>query len=182
MVGMASPQYSRDTQSRDGVFETKSRQRFTRMEDLDGTRRVRVVMASSREGDRKSIESALSATPWDLVHAWDGREMLQLLQQIPVPIVLYDTGFGNLHWRSALRSMIRTRRRTCAILLADHGSRETSIEPAHVGAFDLLTRPIEEEQLVATLLCAYTQARSGPKMVDAPGASWSSLRIQRMHC
>lgn len=121
--------------------------------------KIQIVLASVRDDDRESLEAALSGTPWELILAQNREQAVQSLQQAPVPIVLCDASFDNLPWRVALRGLLRSRRRTCVILLSDDSSLELSTELVRRGGFDVLTRPFQKEEVFPTLVCAYTQCR-----------------------
>jgi DNA-binding NtrC family response regulator len=119
--------------------------------------KIPIVLASSRDHDRASLEVALSGTPWVPVPATNKQEVLESLHYAAVPIVLCDAVFDRLPWRTMLRGVLRIRRRACMILLTDDSNPQLSTEVVRTGGFDLLTRPFEKEQVLATLISAYTQ-------------------------
>jgi DNA-binding NtrC family response regulator len=124
---------------------------------------VPVVLASGREDDRYALESMLAGTAWQLIGAADQADALWALRQMPIPIVLCDVEFGGDGWAQALHQLRTVRRHACVIFLRDlaGGTDGFFEEVVERGGFDVLTRPLQQDDVWSTLLFAYGHCKAG---------------------
>ncbi len=120
---------------------------------------IQVVVASAKIDDWENLRSLLFGTAWELISVTSRQEAVKALHRTTLPIILCDQHLDDEPWLATFRVLMRTRRRTCLILLCDSGDPEICEEAIRHGAFDLIARPFQRDHLLATLLCAYSQCR-----------------------
>jgi CheY-like chemotaxis protein len=116
------------------------------------------VLASGEADDAVLLGQLLGGTPWSVLPAASADAALSMLRNLAIPIVLFARDLDGQPWQETLRRFLKTRRRACVIVLA--GSCGPNAEEVlHRGGFDVLTRPLDKDDLFTALLCAYSQAR-----------------------
>jgi DNA-binding NtrC family response regulator len=120
-----------------------------------------IVLASTRQDDGPGLTNMLEGTLWKLVPVSNLAEAVEALHRFSAPIVLCDQEFDRRPWRQIFRALMRARKRTSVVLLSSAAGPALCDEIARVGGFDLLSRPFERDQVIATLMCAYAQGKVG---------------------
>jgi DNA-binding NtrC family response regulator len=125
---------------------------------MEPHKEVQIVLASSNPDDEATLRLLLSGTPWAPLPAVTMEEAVKSLHEIALPIVLLDRDFERRPWRENTRALLKARRRTCVIIAAepDYPACEDVLRR---GAFEVLARPFDKDELLATLLSAYSKAR-----------------------
>jgi DNA-binding NtrC family response regulator len=130
---------------------------------------IRIVLASGHADDRETLNAILAGSPWELVGVASLREAITALHWVTAPIVLLDQDLDGSPWQNAVRLLTRVRPRTRVTILANDAGPHLCAEVARQGAFDLLTRPFDRQQVYATLTCAYAQFKT----------NWPFLTVSR---
>ena len=125
---------------------------------MDASRQIQFVLASANPMDEADLRGLLLGTPWTMVRAANLQNAIARLHETTLPILLLDRDLDGRPWRENLRSIRRSRRRACVILLGD-ASGPRPDDMLRLGGLDVLARPIQREELCTSLICAYTQAR-----------------------
>jgi DNA-binding response OmpR family regulator len=126
--------------------------------NMEAAKEIRLVLASNDSGDESRVRLLLANTPWALVAVATVEDAIRTLHSVSLPIVLLDGNLEGRSWFETTRALLKARRRTCVIVLGDSGSLDSE-EVSRQGGFDALARPIDKDELFATLLCAYSKAR-----------------------
>ena len=121
---------------------------------------MNVLLASSREEDRRDLEAILEGTRWKLTAAGSRAEAEQALGDLDVPIVLCDRDLQGSCWQENVRALATARRGACVILLSNVSDPYLWDEMVQRGGFDVLTRPFEKQAVLSMLLFAYTHCRT----------------------
>ena len=125
---------------------------------VETVRKIQFVLAGADPGDEATLRTLLEGTPWALVSAAGYADAARALHQVSLPIVLADCNLEGRPWQETLRALLRSRRRACVILLGGAGAPDSQ-QVVRRGGFDVLSRPFDKDQVLATLLCAYSTAR-----------------------
>jgi DNA-binding NarL/FixJ family response regulator len=125
---------------------------------MEATKQLQFVLASADPGDESGLRLLLEGTPWEPLPTLTGEDAVKALHEIALPIVLLNRDLDGRPWPETVRLLVKARRRTRVILLGDSGHSDAK-DLARSGAFDVLARPFEKDDLFATLICAYSQAR-----------------------
>lgn len=100
---------------------------------------------------RRLLEAALLKSGFTPVIASDAQEALNVLESLPVNLIISDMmmpGFGGME---LLRIVKAKRPELPFIILTGHGSIESAVETIKNGAFDYITKPINEDELAITV-------------------------------
>jgi DNA-binding NtrC family response regulator len=122
---------------------------------------VPVLLASARDSDRLAIEGVLAATRYMLVPTASLNQASNLLSHVVFPIILYDCGFQGGDWQPALGRLIGAWRSPSIVLLSETYSHDFWEESVCRGAFDVLVRPFQTDDVLAVLDFAYTNWKLG---------------------
>lgn len=117
------------------------------------------MLFAPRVGDRECLQSLLADTAWELAPCGSWVEAPSVYRRSSNPILLCDLAAGG-PWRDTLARLRSTRSDACVIFIADPGVDSLREELMGAGAFDVLTRPMEREPLLLSLLFAYSHCRA----------------------
>jgi PleD family two-component response regulator len=122
---------------------------------------LEIILASGNGDDRRSLEGVVAGTHWVVVNA-EPEEIVNIVREAPVPIVICDRDPSDC-WRATIRALIKARRDVCVIVLSSEAGADLNEEVFRYGGFDLLTRPLDRQQVLPMLIFAYTFCRGhGP--------------------
>jgi DNA-binding NtrC family response regulator len=130
---------------------------------------IPIVLASGHADDRETLNAILAGSPWELVCVANLREAIRALNRVTVPIVLLDQDLDGYPWQNAVKVLTGARPRTRVTVLAAEAGPLLSAEAARQSGFDLLRRPLDRQQVYATLTCAYAQFKT----------NWPFLTVSR---
>ena len=119
---------------------------------------IQLILASNDPDDEARLRALLAGTPWAVLAATTLDDAIRALHEIALPIVLLDRDFDHRSWPETTRALLKARRRTCVIVLGDAGPPDAD-DVLRRGGFDALARPLEKDELFATLISAYSTAR-----------------------
>jgi DNA-binding NtrC family response regulator len=149
---------------------------------MDTGKQIQFVLAGASLSDECGLRSILAGTPWEILATPVLEETVRALHETALPIVLFDRTMNGRPWQETLRLLLRARRRTCAIVLGD-GPYPEPDDVIRRGAFDVLPRPFQKDEVLTMLLCAYSQARlhwlSFTRVQPRPGAAVDSPDLDR---
>ncbi len=98
---------------------------------------------------RKSIVSFLSSCGYRLLEAEDGAQGLKLLRQDRPEILLTDLRMPEMDGSALLRICLKECPLTEVIIVSGVGSMQDAIELLRLGAFDYITKPVVDMELIA---------------------------------
>ena len=120
---------------------------------------IPILLVAPRQDDRERLQFLLGETAWDVVpSSWE--DALVNYRRSSNPIVVCDIDMGCRPWRETMRQLRAARPDACVIFIAEECANGFREEVMHGGAFDLLTRPFTREDLLLTLLFAYSHCRA----------------------
>lgn len=93
------------------------------------------------------------------VTADSGKRALEILESMPIDVVLLDVKMPGMDGIETLRRIRTLQPLVEVILLSGHASVESGIEGMSLGAFDYLMKPIELEVVLEKLADAYERKR-----------------------
>lgn len=113
----------------------------------------RVLLVDDEPAIRKVIERMLEAEGYEVLHAGDGAEALELAWREPVDTIVLDMrmpGMSGLEVCRQLRADPRTEH-TPVVFVTDMADRQFRRDALHAGATDFLAKPFDEIELLARL-------------------------------
>ncbi len=92
---------------------------------------------------------------WEIHTALSGKEGLDLLKTRPVDVVLLDVKMPGMDGLELLGLIKEDRESPAVVMMTAHGAIELAVESMRKGAYDFITKPVDETRLVITLKKAY---------------------------
>lgn len=111
----------------------------------------KILVAEDEEINYLYIFEALSELDYEIVHAWNGQEAVDIFQAQKPDIILMDIKMPKLNGFEALELIKKTSPNTPIIALTAHalsGDKEKALE----AGFDYyLSKPVSEDQLIGAI-------------------------------
>ncbi len=121
---------------------------------------ISITLIAASMADRDRVRSLLRKTAWRLIDFDSLEEATSPERRALTPIILCDLNLNGRPWPQTLRALRAARTRACVIFLADDCPDAMRDELMRLGAFDVLTRPLDRHGLLLTLLFAYSHCKA----------------------
>ena len=128
-----------------------------------------VLTIDDEANQRFVVSEMLGLHGFSVLEAASGEEGLRLARESTVPIILLDLAMPGIGGMDVLGSLGLLRPVPKVIMLTGQGTVQKAAEAMKLGAFDFLTKPVDEEQLVSTVqdaLAAHEAAEPGKAPVS----------------
>ena len=106
-----------------------------------------ILLVDDEEDFVEMLSMRLEVEGDKVTAAYDGKTGLDLLDNVPIDVVILDIKMPGMDGIQTLREIKRRHPLVEVILLTGHGSTETAIEGMKLGAFDYLLKPADFEEL-----------------------------------
>ena len=122
---------------------------------------IAVIALTSDEEISHLLSQFAVRGQWDLLFTSKGDEALALLKAGQPTVLLCDREVAGLDWRTFVEQVAKSRTE-CAILLISGPSDECLWdEVIQRGGYDVLAKPLQEDQTLGAVNLAWLYARSG---------------------
>jgi DNA-binding NtrC family response regulator len=118
-----------------------------------------VLVVDDEVNLRKVLSALLRRDGYDVLTASDGEEALGLLARNSVDLVLTDLRMPHVGGMALLRRVLERHAGTPVVILTAHGSVNDAVEAMKLGAFDFLSKPIDQKELRVVVEKAVTTAQ-----------------------
>jgi len=98
-----------------------------------------------------AFEEILSGLEHEVVTARRAETAIEQLQSAPVDLVVLDIQLPGMSGLDALRHIKREQPKLPIVVITGHGTVSTAIEATKLGAFDYQLKPIEPDEMLATI-------------------------------
>lgn len=105
--------------------------------------------------DRDAVSACASVNNWGLNVVTTVEHALPWLATTTVPVILMDRDLPDDDWRLAIHKLISRNPSPCVILLSAVVDLYLFDEVVHHGGYDVLSKPLRDEQLRRTLGLAF---------------------------
>lgn len=123
------------------------------------TKKIPVMALTSDGRDRDSLTAFAVRGDWELVVAASLEEALASVRESRTAVVLCDRDLPGLDWRDALEKLAASNP-ACAIILTSAVNDEYLWdEVIHRGGYDVLAKPLQQEQTVRAVNLAWSYSR-----------------------
>ena len=119
---------------------------------------IRVLVIDDEAGVRRIFTRLLSRAEMEVTEACDGLEALGILETQRFDVILSDITMPSLSGVALLQAVRERDMTTQVIFATGNPSLETAMRAVELGAMRYLTKPIQVDELLATL----EQLLSGP--------------------
>jgi len=126
----------------------------------------KLLLIDDEAGIRSTIQSILESDDLQVFVAADAAEGLKLMEKECPPIVMLDIRLGSDSGLDLFEQLRQINPRVLVIFITGHGTTDTAIETMKLGAYDYLVKPLDLDQMSATV----EQARRICRQMYAPAA------------
>src|SRR5256885_7275857 len=109
---------------------------------------TRILVVDDQRNMRATNAMLLRAAGYDVLEAADGEEALRVLGGPGVDLLLTDLKMEPMDGMTLLRRGLEVSPQTQVILMTAYGSIEGAVEAMRHGAYDYVTKPFQERELV----------------------------------
>ncbi|MFH1459047.1 MAG: sigma-54 dependent transcriptional regulator [Candidatus Omnitrophota bacterium] len=96
---------------------------------------------------RKSLKEILRYEGYNVTTAEDGAKAWEIMQRLPVDVIMADMKMPKIGGMDLLKKVRENYPQTQVVLMSAYGNIENAVEAMRLGAFDYVTKPIEDDQL-----------------------------------
>jgi FixJ family two-component response regulator len=111
--------------------------------------------------DRDAVTAFADTNNWRLHMVSAVDQALPRLSDASIPVILMDRDLPDQDWRLAIHKLISRAPSPCVILLSGVVDLYLFDEVVHHGGYDVLSKPLRDEQLRRTLGLAFNFWKSG---------------------
>jgi diguanylate cyclase (GGDEF)-like protein len=113
---------------------------------------MRILIADDEETLRTVIEQVLAADGHEITTAASGEEALEHFRREPFPIVISDILMGTMTGLELLEEVKGIEPDTVFVVMTSHASLETATTALRAGAYDYLTKPFEDLDMISAVV------------------------------
>jgi two-component system NtrC family response regulator len=118
-----------------------------------------LLVIDDEPGHRLMVRAVMEDVGWHVVEAGSGEEGLELLVHEQVHVVLLDMRMPGMDGQETLARILEIQPGLPVVMLTAYGTVGSAVEAMKCGAFDYLTKPADNEELVAVLEKAWEHRR-----------------------
>ncbi|SMD08822.1 two component, sigma54 specific, transcriptional regulator, Fis family [Desulfocicer vacuolatum DSM 3385] len=112
---------------------------------------AKILVVDDEPAIVSGCEMILSEQGYHVETCLSGREGLKKLQTVPFDLVLLDIKFPNINGIDILKILKQKNIQVTAVIMTGKGTIENAVEAMKSGAFDFITKPFGEEQLLEVI-------------------------------
>jgi DNA-binding NtrC family response regulator len=113
------------------------------------------VLIVDDEGDVRQLLRAVLEDYYDVAEAESGAALQKYFTQEPPDVILLDVKLPDAHGLDLLPHIKKRWPETEVIVLSGHGTITMAVEAGRRGAYNFLSKPFENEKLMADVKCAF---------------------------
>lgn len=113
--------------------------------------RPRLLIADDDRNLLEGLQEWLAGQGFDILPARTGAEAVRLAGDQQPALALIDLRLGSDDGMDVLQQIRQCSPGTSSLMMTGYGSPETAVEALRLGAFDLLTKPLLDQELLAAL-------------------------------
>lgn len=130
---------------------------------------MRILLVDDQKSLRHSLSLMLQGAGFETGEAESGEEALSLLTHQQYDLVITDLRMDGMSGVDLLREIKRDKPALPVILITAHGSIDSAVDAMRLGAFDYLTKPFREQDILEKI----HDSQAIPASVTAPNAAAS---------
>jgi two-component system, NtrC family, nitrogen regulation response regulator NtrX len=111
----------------------------------------RILIVDDEESIRKSLVGALTDEGYEVFDAEDGKKALDLAETARPHLILLDIWMPHMDGMEVLRRLKKDFPETAVIMISGHGTIETAVKAAKLGAYDFVEKPLSLEKIILTI-------------------------------
>jgi two-component system nitrogen regulation response regulator NtrX len=111
----------------------------------------RILVVDDEESIRKSLVGALTDEGYEVFDAEDGKKALELAETTRPHLVLLDIWMPQMDGMEVLKRLKMDFSESAVIMISGHGTIETAVKAAKLGAYDFIEKPLSLEKITLTI-------------------------------
>ncbi len=128
--------------------------------------KLHVLVVDDQRGPRRSLALLLKDAGMQASEAASGAEALVQLEQGNCDLVITDLRMDGMSGIDLLRRVKTLYPRIPVILVTAYGSIETAVEAMRLGAYDYLTKPFDEGEVLEKIQQAHALSALAPTLIE----------------
>jgi len=112
----------------------------------------RVLVADDEESLRGIIKEVLTDGGYEVECATNGKEALEMVKTKSFQVVISDIRMPELNGIELLEKIKAYNSEIQVVIMTSHGSLDTAIKAIRLGAYDYLTKPFEDLDVITTVI------------------------------
>ena len=129
---------------------------------------LRVLVVDDQRSPRRSLGLLLKNAGMQPGEAASGEEALTVLKDARYDVIVSDLRMDGMSGIDLLREVKNRQPQLPVILITAYGSIESAVEAMRLGAYDYLTKPFDEDEVLEKIQQAHALAQAGPTGAAAP--------------
>jgi DNA-binding NtrC family response regulator len=121
--------------------------------------RIPVLAITHDDRDRQSLAACAVRGQWDLTIATGFEDALDASEKSGAAVILCDRDLPGLDWRAALKKLAASKPAFAIILISWVNDEYLWDEVIHRGGYDVLTKPLREDQTVRAVNLAWSYSK-----------------------
>ena len=113
--------------------------------------KARLLIVDDEEQFVEALSERLSMRDYDVTTAQTGEDAIEKITNYNFDVVILDVRLPGIDGTDVLREIKSLKPLTEVVMLTGHGTVEMAIEGMKLGAFDILMKPCETEDLIAKI-------------------------------
>ena len=112
----------------------------------------RMLVVDDEESVRNVVAEVLKDEGFEVTAVSSGEKALEVFRKDPFPFVITDIRMEGMSGVDLLQEIKKLRPDTEVVIMTSHASLDTAIQAIRAGAYDYLTKPFEDLQLISTVM------------------------------
>jgi FixJ family two-component response regulator len=121
------------------------------------------------DAERRALTGICSRNRWNLLFAETCEAARTALDKLKAPVILCDRDLPGKGWRGAVEDLASSPHRACIILVSEVVDTYLWNEVVSKGGFDVLSKPLREEDVVRAVRLAWSYWNSATRTGGNPG-------------
>lgn len=138
---------------------------------------ARILIVDDERNLRRVLAAHLKREGWEVEEAADGVAALDRLAQDSWSLVITDLKMPNLDGLGLLQQAVARYPDLPVVLITAHGTVETAVSAMKRGAFDYITKPFDQDELLAVVKKALATGERQGREVRRAGPTAASSEI-----
>lgn len=118
--------------------------------------------------DRRALADICNRNRWNLLFAGTRQEARSALDRLKAPVILCDRDLPGDGWRATVEDLASSPHRACIILVSGVVDTYLWNEVVLTGGFDVLSKPLREDEVVRAVRLAWSYWNSATKAGAIP--------------
>ena len=127
-----------------------------------------VVGLIAGDSERRALAGICSRNRWNLLFVGTREEARRVLDKVKAPVILCDRDLPGDGWRETVEDLASSSHRACIILVSGVVDTYLWNEVVLTGGFDVLSKPLREDEVVRAVRLAWSYWNSATKTAPTP--------------